>query len=348
MSLLLRLVRLLREITTDVYRAILRSAAYAAALFRSRRIRIVETIEGDQNLAKATKVAIYANFDANGQVHSYVHRQVEALANTGFCVVFVTNSTKLDPNSIALLKPHVGQILCRKNIGYDFGAYKDGILSIKQPESLEALLIVNDSVYGPFKPLNEILNSDANQHADVLAITDSWEIRYHLQSYFILFNQKTLAHSEFWKFWTDLRYINNKGAVVRHYEIGLTRLLLKLRLRCEALYPYQVAARMMYEELGAVDLNSKSFNLRLKEEQDYIETMLQSLSAGIPLNGSHFLWQKLVLEMGCPFVKRELLAVNPMKVPNLIKFEESLKQVSDYDFDLIREHLKVINRMRFL
>ena len=341
-------MKLVWELTLFAHRASLSFLAIIASRFRSKTPRVIETIPGDQNLDQAKKIAVYAHYDSAGQVHGYVITQLTALSDAGFCVVFVTNSQELDEESIALLKPYVGRILCRQNIGYDFGAYRDAILSIEQRHSLDALLIANDSVYGPFKPLDALLTSSEENDIDVLAMTDSWEIRYHLQSYFMLFNKAALAKAEFWQFWSDLRYINNKDAVVRQCEVGLTRLLLRLRLRCEALFPYEVASRLMYEELSDIDVNSDSFDSLTKRQQDYYETLIQSLTAGTPLNGTHFLWEKLVLDMGCPFVKRELLAVNPMKVPNLIRFEASLKSVSDYDYGLIREHLKIVTRMRSL
>lgn len=339
---------MLRELTTNGYRAFVPTCAYIASGLRFKRSRVERTIDGDLRLSEANKIAVYVHYDASGQVHGYVENQVWELKNAGFCVLFVTNSKKLDAASIALLKPLVGQILCRKNIGYDFGAYKDGILSIKHLETLDALLIANDSVYGPFRPLDAILNADEIQDADVISITDSWEIRYHLQSYFMLFNKAVLIKPDFRQFWSDLRYINNKIAVVHRYEVGLTRVLLKLGLKCTALYPYEVAAKMMYDELSLINVNSKSFCRMPQQEQNYILALIRSLSAGVPLNGTHFLWQQLVLEMGCPFIKRELLSVNPVKVPNLIRFEDLLREVSDYDFDLVREHLKFVNRMRSL
>ena len=332
----------------DAQRASFRWFAIAMSAFRSKDPKVIKSLDGEQDLDGAKRIAVYAHYDKTGQVHGYVISQLAALNAAGFCVIFVTNSAQLDQSSIELLKPYVGRIICRMNIGYDFGAYRDGILSIDHRDSLEALVIANDSVYGPFKPLDVLLNSGDVNDIDVVSMTDSWEIRYHLQSYFMLFNQKVLTRSEFWQFWSDLRYINNKGAVVRRYEVGLTSLLLKLRLRCEALYPYEVAARLMYNELSDVDVNSDFFDSLTTRQKDYYETLIQSLTAGTPLNGTHFLWEKLLLEMGCPFVKRELLAVNPMKVPNLIRFEESLKSVSDFDYQLIREHLKIVTRMRSL
>ena len=45
------------------------------------------------------------------------------------------------------------------------------------------------------------------------------------------------------RFWRRMPYVNNKHYVVKHYEVGLTKLLLDLGFRCRALFPYEQAAR---------------------------------------------------------------------------------------------------------
>jgi lipopolysaccharide biosynthesis protein len=45
-----------------------------------------------------------------------------------------------------------GLILRRKNVGYDFGGFKDAIARIPDLGRLDSLLLANDSVYGPFHP----------------------------------------------------------------------------------------------------------------------------------------------------------------------------------------------------
>lgn len=308
----------------------------------------MQSTDGEVDLVGANKVAVYAHYDRYGQVHRYVLTQLQALKEAGFCVVFVTNCKALEPASILSLKPLVGKIICRKNIGYDFGAYKDGILALEKVDALDSLLIVNDSVYGPFSSIDSLLSEKVTANDDVIAITDSWEVSYHLQSYFVLFSKKVIADPDFWKFWTEMRYINYKSAVVQRYEIGLTKLLLRLRFKCSALFPYEVASKLMYSELSNADVESGTAKTLPRHQRDYFDTVTQSLSKGVPLNGTHFLWEKLLVDMGCPFVKRELLSVNPMKIPDLIRFEDKLTKVSKYDFDLIRDHLKLVSRMRSL
>jgi hypothetical protein len=97
----------------------------------------------------------------------------------------------------------------------------------------------------------------------------------------------------------------------------------------------------MVDQLNLVDTASEAFKRLPKGEQQMYFVLQDALSSGAPMNGSHFFWDKLLLDMRCPFIKRELLAVNPMGIPGLIYWREHLARVSDYDPEMIREHLQV-------
>src|SRR6516162_1476680 len=106
-----------------------------------------------------------------------------------------------DRQSIDRISPLCGAILQRANVGMDFGAYKDGIGTLPRLDRLEALLLANDSVYGPFYDLGDVIGRMNLAEAEVWGITDSWERRFHLQSYFLLFGRRALNHEAFRQFW---------------------------------------------------------------------------------------------------------------------------------------------------
>jgi len=314
------------------------------AAFRFRGSMVRKTYNGDDDINSATKIAIFVHWDSTGQIYRYIQYHLQSLRAAGYTIIFVSNSPKLDDASIAILKPLVGRILWRYNVGYDFGAYKDAISSLGDLSRLHSLIIANDSTYGPFSSLSEVIERADADSGDVYAITDSWELRYHLQSYFMLFHAEVLRNKGFLEFWQKLAYVDNKQYVVRVYEVGLTKLLLDLRLRCKALYPYDELARLVLDQLNLIDSSSETFQRLPKREQKMYFFLQDALSSGAPMNGSHFFWDKLLVDMGCPYIKRELLAVNPMGIPSLIYWREYLAGVSDYNPDMIREHLQVTSR----
>jgi lipopolysaccharide biosynthesis protein len=153
-----------------------------------------------------------------------------------------------------------------------------------------------------------------------------------------------LHHEKFIRFWRRMPYVNNKHYVVKHYEVGLTKLLLDLGFRCRALFPYEQAARAVMERLKKLDTTTGPFTSLPKGTRDMLTFLNETLASGRPINGSHFFWDHMLLEMRCPFLKRELLAHNPMGVPGTISWRQAVAQVSDYDTEMIREHLQVVSR----
>jgi hypothetical protein len=303
---------------------------------------IREVISGDVDLQAATKVAVFAHYDAAGQVHGYVLQYLQGLSAAGYTIVFVSNSPLLPAASRALLQPLVGAVLWRHNLGYDFGAYKDGIAHLGDLSRLEALLIANDSTYGPFHQLSEQLDKVGPKVADVVAMTDSHELDYHLQSYFIVFYPVVLRHPAFLAFWQKLAYVNHKQYVIWVYELGLTRLLVRLQFRCQALFAYADSARLVSQKLALVDTSSAAFQARPEREQQLHHFLLQRLAAGRPVNALHFFWSELLVELRCPLLKRELLLSNPRDLPGLDRWREQLASVSSYDSALIDGHLAVL------
>ena len=96
------------------------------------------------------KVALFVHFDRQGAVREYVLHYLAALQAAGYDIAFVTNSGRLQPEAMEALQPLCAAILIRRNVGYDFGAMREGLLRLRMPrQNTEQLLLVNDSVYGP-------------------------------------------------------------------------------------------------------------------------------------------------------------------------------------------------------
>ena len=180
---------------------------------------------GSDPCSDSSSQAVYAHYDPEGIIHDYVVEQMRQLAVARFRVTFVSNARKLTEESAAAVKPFCRQVIWRRNLGYDFGAYKDGIAHLGDLDGCDRLLLMNDSVYGPFRPLDAILDAVSPSQLDFWGITDSWDRHYHLQSYFILFFPTAITSRAFRKFWRRLPYVNNKLWVIRNGEIMLTQRL---------------------------------------------------------------------------------------------------------------------------
>jgi lipopolysaccharide biosynthesis protein len=306
---------------------------------------VVQRWDGDGGLGEAKRIAVFVHYDDKGLVHPYVLFYLEQLREAGYSILFVTNSPRLLPAAVEVLRTHCGLILRRRNRGYDFGAYKDALREIPDLAALDSLILANDSVYGPFHALSPLLQQADPNQADIWGITDSFQHYYHLQSYFLLMYRPALAATEFHRFWKDVCYAQSKELVVHHHEIGFSRRMLAAGLQLEALYPYRTVAFDLIEDLQRRSSDNPDWAAGLLQ-RDYLEWLYGTLMDGIPVNPSHFFWEPLLRRHGYPFLKRDLLTRNPCSVPLTQYWESAVRQVSGYDTRLISRHLQHVLRDR--
>ena len=113
--------------------------------------------EGD--IPVGPRVCVYVHWDGAGDVREHVLHHVRSLAAAGVSVLFVTNSGRLRPAAMEALKLICAGVLVRRNVGYDFGAWREGFEQLALPRPNTAMvLMANDSVYGPIRPLHDLLS----------------------------------------------------------------------------------------------------------------------------------------------------------------------------------------------
>ncbi len=272
-------------------------------------------------------VALFVHFDAAGQVAPATRDFIASLAEAGLDVVFVTNSERILDEARAFLKRHCAAILIRRNIGYDFGAWRDAIDTLGLPRpNTRAIFLVNDSVYGPFTDIKPLLAAIDFGRADVWGATESWQHRYHLQSFFLGCGERVIRGRPWRDFWRSVRPVPCKDWVIRHCEIGFTGAMARGGARCAAIFPS--AALLDEREIERLervideDHLCRGQNSRVHAEAIHAEHILRT--ARRPknlLNPSVDLWRQLI-QAGYPFLKRELLLRNPTRVADVFAWEE--------------------------
>lgn len=268
-------------------------------------------LEGIIDPHSRRKICIFCHYDKEGRVADNVLYYLKKLEKLGFAIFFVSNSGRLESSEVERILPFVSKILLRFNEGYDFGAYYIGLQEIQRFTHHDLLLLANDSVYGPISPLNEVIKLALNDQVDVVGITDSYAISYHLQSYFLLLNKKAFNNAEFKLFWQRFRFTSNKTYVVYNYEIGLSQVLLKGGCKLRAL--------CIYSEISSIYFGKKNNYKNLSRNYSYDQSIV--------------FWQE-VIEFGGPFIKKKLI---PKDVNNSdrAKYEDVLRR-RGYDIKLIK------------
>jgi len=297
---------------------------------KNTRSMVIRTIKGAEQIKD--KVCIFSHFDRRGHIWPHTRDYIDALIEEGFAVVFVSNSASLNSDSEAFATSRSAAIILRRNKGYDFGAYRDGLLHLGEGvHGLKCLIFANDSVYGPFIPLRSMLNRMDFSIMDVWMATDSWQTRYHGQSYFMAFGPTALKHFAFMSFWSSVPNLIFKRSIIRHCEVGLTQHFLSAGLRVGAVWRY-------------LDLVAQISSRHLENDSldPYDAPMLALIQSAqknrAGLNSTHQLWLEL-LRNEFPFIKRELLRDNPAKVEGLSAWHQIVGKTNLAAYDAIILHL---------
>lgn len=346
MNLLLRAKRL----AEFLWRTLQAAVAWVDLLFSRKKPRDTfrKVWSGGDPCATARHAAIFCHFDRQGRIADYVVHYVQELRAAGFRIYFLSNALKHREAEIAKVLPHVCEVIWRRNIGFDFGAYKDGIayLNARGLAELDGLLLANDSVYGPLFPLRETFERGEALGTDFWGITDSWERRWHLQSYFLYFGRRALESPHFLDFFLRrLPYFHTREGLIRYGEVLLSTFLSMGGLRSRAIFEYNdITARYMR---GASGRKSRAYRHRRTFRSDYLTQifLIGRMVSDNPVNSTHFFWD-LLISLRCPFIKRDLLSHNPGHIENIYLWQSQIARHSDYDTALIADHLKLAKRPR--
>lgn len=317
--------------------------SWSVATLIGSKSMVRETWAGADTLEGAKDVAVLVTWDAKGRVHDFLIEHMRALRKAGRAVILVSNSPEFPESQIERAKPHCALIAWRRNRGYDFGAYRDGLMLVPDYDALESAIVINDSIYGPFQPLGPLLKKASAARADVWGMTDSWDTRWHLQSYFMLLHRTALQNQKVRDLWSRWKHVQSKSWVINKLEIGLTGQFERAGLTCAALFPYRDEVTRFAHTVRSNELLTDE--TLAKPHRDLLERMLHLADAGAPMNPCHFFWDQLISE-GFPYLKREVLTTNPIGMPRLYEWSDVVANAGKYDPDLIVRHLRKIAKNR--
>jgi hypothetical protein len=296
----------------------------------------------ESGITLGPRVAVFIHYDRQGVVRPYVQRYVTILQQCGFSVVFVTNSERLQEASLAALQPFCTGILIRRNVGYDFGAIREALEVLELPrKNTESVLFVNDSVYGPLRPLSQILERIDFDKADLWGATESWQVCYHLQSHFLMAGRKVLCSDGWRKFWKRVRSVQSKEWVTRHYEAGLTQAVLRNGLVCNAIWRYAELIRDVDPSLLGGDDAQALRDPRVAARRKHARRIIDAGVSRRPLNPTSDLWRQL-LRSGYPFLKRQLLCETLDGVFDIEDWREEIAKTTGTSTETIDADLKEV------
>jgi hypothetical protein len=319
----------------------------ALFLSRFRKRRQIVSVWPEGAVALGPKIVLFMHFDRTGRVRAQIQEYMRQLRDSGRSVVFITNAGFLTPPTIESLKAICAGIIVRNNQGYDFGAWCDGVEHLDLPRAgTEEIIFANDSVFGPLTPLAPMLDRIDYAKADIWGLTESWQYRYHLQSFFFAFGPAALRSPAFGKFWRGIKPVPAKLFIIRQYEIGITQQMIRAGLTCAALWPYQalldgVDYQMLEELVAQGETDTGKVDPILRNRKLQIIRLRDCISRRVALNPTADLWRQLLLA-GFPFIKRELLRDNPAEVEDISDWIALVREKLNADADQILVDLRLM------
>ena len=312
---------------------------------RLRPTRQIVKLWPEGDIALAAKVALFMHFDGRGIVRGQLLEYMRELKANGRDVVFVSNAGHIRPEALAALQAICACVIIRKNIGYDFGAWRDALEHLRLPRAdTEEIIFANDSVFGPLLPLGDTLRRLDYGKADIWGLTESWQVRYHLQSFFLAFGPRAIRAGAFGEFWQSVRPVPVKAYIVKAYEIGVTQAMMQGGLSCAALWGYEslvkLANRAELEKLIDEDESEigKADPIQITRKLQILR-IRDGVARRVALNPTSDLWRQLLIS-GFPFIKRELLRDNPTKVEDVGDWVEVVRDTLGADPEPIMHDLR--------
>ncbi len=199
---------------------------------------------GEQGLGD--HVAVYVIFPTRGLKASHL-KTLQYLKDKQYSV-FVVSNLPLVEDELKRVLPLCHTCIERPNFGYDFGAYRDGVLAALVADSkINRLVLLNDSAWFPVTDQTDWLDDVQRLDVDFAAAVSNFGVprpdpedfrnfvfdyrtdhyRFHYCSFALAFGERPLSDPDFRNFWQRFPLTNKKKSTVRRGEVGLTAWMLK-------------------------------------------------------------------------------------------------------------------------
>lgn len=207
---------------------------------------------------QAKRIAVLAHWSVSEQMSYSTEKLIQELLNCNYEVLLVSTC---ESRERLVLSPRVHNkitIIRKPNRGYDFGSWSIGLQTFPEIKFADEVLLINDTLAGPFEKLDNILDKARSSPFDITGLCDSIQIKYHIQSFFFHFKNGSLMNQTIWTFWCNVGHFDKKDDLIHQYELGFTELAAK-ELRLGALFPFNLSV----DRFGASTLSSAKTFLEL-------------------------------------------------------------------------------------
>jgi len=225
---------------------------YVAASAGYQYAKVFNNYPAGVKCREKKRLGVFAHYDKNEQISEDDVALIRIFSEFLSELIFVTNSD-LDKKELDKIRPFVSVIKQRKNVGFDFAAWRDALLERGKTEAgkFDELVLLNNSCFPPVFDIQNMFTVMENKNLDFWGNTifpytpdgsyiHSDCISEHLQSYFLVFGNSVLKSDVFWSFWENVPDCKELIEVIEHCETKLTKTL------SDAGFSYQPYIRETY------------------------------------------------------------------------------------------------------
>lgn len=269
------------------------------------------------------RAGIFLFYDPEGKADDYILGCLGSLQQHMDYLLVVSNSP-LDETNRKRLESVSSEVMERKNVGYDVGAYRDGLrhLGWDHMGDYDELVLFNYTFFAPIHPWAGLFERTDKWDTDFWGITEHDEVRphpflpklvmpRHIQSHWIAVRSSLSTTKDWRTYWEDMPPIESYNDSIQWHESRFTGYFNALGYRHEVAY----------------------------NVDDY------------PSANPVFDNASLLLQDGCPILKRRNLFHNPLHLDRFaIIGADMLEQAraAGYDTDLILSNLARTSKPRDL
>jgi hypothetical protein len=171
----------------------------------------------------ADRVVVLAEYSLGGRLRPEALSGAAAWAAGGVPTLIVAARDAWSAKTLQVDPlPDGVAVVRRPNVGYDFGSWGAALTAYPEIAAKPLVVLTNDSLAGPYGPLDDLVARIEASAADVWAATQNVVPQTHLQSYLLAFRGGVLSREPLRSFFTGVRAQVSKKDVIQTYEFGLS------------------------------------------------------------------------------------------------------------------------------
>jgi hypothetical protein len=192
-------------------------------------------------------MALFVTHAPEARIKPHVPPFLKALASEGVAATLIVIADQMRSVDTKDLVDLVDGLYVRENIGYDFGAWAHVARDVDLART-GLLCLINDSIIGPLNAarFSAVMNRIRASNAQLIGLTESFELTQHLQSYFLVAKADGVATLA--AFLAGVKAYPTRHDVIIHYEIPLSRHFRSAGLKVEALFPSSIRGNETLEQ----------------------------------------------------------------------------------------------------